>query len=451
MYNISYFIAYPDFQCFNQEQQAWVQCSREQACNMSKQQWKAILKNGIYNWIEELDLYCSPKFQISLLGSLFFAGLIISMAFLVPFADVYGRKPFIIFDAIGSTLVQLGFLIFQDLTIYYILMFVLGALAAINIGICFAYNIEIVEKKHEVLVISLNSLGMGLAGLFVPLYFIFIGKTWQPIIYAATLASMISTLMVFNIKESPRFLSAKLKNFEAMQAITEIARFNNKDLKESQILQEISDYLTPKLQEKLPLKEKIHYPNYIRNIIIMAFIWTVSSFNFCLMNFYMSNMQGDINMNNLQQSIGLLISYVVSAPIINKLGIKASASLFFFLCCLAAVLYSCVEEKSKMFISAIVFIGRFGICPTYTLAYMCSNALFPPEIQSTSIAICNIVARSINLTAPFVAVLSDPLPFHAFGILSVFCWIAIMALDLESKNEKENLTTVPQKDTEIQT
>ena len=59
--------------------------------------------NSFHNWVEELDLYCTPKSQIGLLGTLLFAGILFGMVFVIPFSDTFGRKPLLIVNAVLGT------------------------------------------------------------------------------------------------------------------------------------------------------------------------------------------------------------------------------------------------------------------------------------------------------------------------------------------------------------
>jgi MFS family permease len=62
-------------------------------------------KNSFHNWIEHLDLYCSPETHIGLLGSCLFAGLLFSLVFIIPFSDKVGRKPLLVLNAALGTVV----------------------------------------------------------------------------------------------------------------------------------------------------------------------------------------------------------------------------------------------------------------------------------------------------------------------------------------------------------
>ena len=72
-----------------------VSCKPENFCHNPKLvsyeiDWSA--KESLHNWIEKLDITCASEWQISLIGSSYFIGWIVTL-FVVPrFADIYGRK-----------------------------------------------------------------------------------------------------------------------------------------------------------------------------------------------------------------------------------------------------------------------------------------------------------------------------------------------------------------------
>lgn len=96
---------------------------------------------------------------------------------------------------------------------------------------------------------------------------------------------------------------------------------------------------------------------------------------------------------------------------------------------LSAALYVCIPNKSQLFIAVLVFGGRLGICPCYSLTFISSNELFPAKIKSSLFAFCNIIARGLCMFAPLVAEMEDPKPFVIFGVMSLICCFATQFLD----------------------
>ena len=171
--------------------------------------------------------------------------------------------------------------------------------------------------------------------------------------------------------------------------------------------------------------------------MIMIILWITVSFNFYLLNFYLSNMEGSINLNSLYSGIAMIIAFAISGPIIHELGYKISFICFFTLTLLASILYVSLENKSDQMIAILVFAARFGICPCYSLTFLCSNNLFPDAVKSSLFGFCNIIARSLCIFAPLVAEIKDPIPFTFVLGLSALCGFCTFFLDYKVKERIE--------------
>ena len=107
--------------------------------------------------------------------------------------------------------------------------------------------------------------------------------------------------------------------------------------------------------------------------MVMVVLWITVSFNFYMMSFYISNMQGDVNLNSLFSGLAMILAFVIGGPIIDKLGYYKCFGIFFGMAIGASMLYVMVPGKSETFISVLVFVGRLGICPCYSLTFITSN------------------------------------------------------------------------------
>jgi MFS family permease len=54
--------------------------------------------------VEKFDILCEPKWKVGLLGSTYFAGIIVGMAFVPALSDAYGRKVIFIVTLIISVI-----------------------------------------------------------------------------------------------------------------------------------------------------------------------------------------------------------------------------------------------------------------------------------------------------------------------------------------------------------
>merc|ERR1719263_2013236 len=88
-----------------------------------------------------------------------------------------------------------------------------------------------------------------------------------------------------------------------------------------------------------------------------------------------------------------------------------------------------LEEINRMFYSRMpwaIFIAKFGTASGFLISYLASfsdNRIFPIEKRATAIGLCNLIARSITITAPIINELEEPEPMFFFiGMISL-AWL----------------------------
>jgi len=57
-------------------------------------------EGSIHNLVTRLNLVCESKLNLGLIGSNFFMGIFLSIAFFAPLGDALGRRPLIIASAV---------------------------------------------------------------------------------------------------------------------------------------------------------------------------------------------------------------------------------------------------------------------------------------------------------------------------------------------------------------
>ena len=77
---------------------------------------------------------------------------------------------------------------------------------------------------------------------------------------------------------------------------------------------------------------------------------------------------------------------------------------------------------------------NLGTVATFGNLYIGHMDLFPIVFSTTSMGICNIIARVITVTAPLVAEIDEPIPEIIFFILSVIA--VIISLFIRKKTNK---------------
>ena len=65
----------------------------------------------IENWVQKLDLLCESKDRLGLLGSAFFAGILISLVIIPQLSDKFGRKYIFVTTLTLSLVAQVGLIL----------------------------------------------------------------------------------------------------------------------------------------------------------------------------------------------------------------------------------------------------------------------------------------------------------------------------------------------------
>ncbi len=131
---------------------------------------------SIHNWVEDLDLTCTSRFKIGLIGSALFAGWAISAAFLPRLADVYGRKPVYGWSMIVHCLVYAAIVLSRSLTLTTSLMFFLGVATAVRASVGFLYMTELAPKAQQTAVGTILLVIVSVQGVLVTVYFYFVNQ-----------------------------------------------------------------------------------------------------------------------------------------------------------------------------------------------------------------------------------------------------------------------------------
>ena len=121
----------PRFECLNDENGEWRECSKEEICGghipRDHYRYDEDQEEYIDNWVEQYSLLCEPKWRIGLIGSLYFAG-VVSTILLIPWlTDKFGRRWIVIISYTLLIALTIGLMFGSDIITLYILLFLIGA------------------------------------------------------------------------------------------------------------------------------------------------------------------------------------------------------------------------------------------------------------------------------------------------------------------------------------
>lgn len=159
---------------------------------------------SLHNWVEPLDLVCTPSFKLGLLGSMYFAGWA-STILIIPFlSDKHGRRWYFTGSMFLTTGAMLGLYLSKSLALSTAMFFLAGMANSGRIMVGFIYANEFLVPKWQIIFGTAFHCIDNSTSVIGSLYFDFIDKHYMYISlvgFAATIFCVI--MMLVWMPESP--------------------------------------------------------------------------------------------------------------------------------------------------------------------------------------------------------------------------------------------------------
>ena len=180
------------------------------------------------------------------------------------------------------------------------------------------------------------------------------------------------------------------------------------------------------------------------NTLVLCVVWTVASFSFYFIEFYM-NLVPTNNLYLLSGIIGAadMIGGCLFLFLVQYFSFKRVLLRVFALMTVASfTLYGAVfnldpdaELSSFLNISLalLVFLIRLSATISFAMAYYGTAAITPPKVVSTVFSITNVTCRAFTMFAPFIAnTSSDPIIFVT--VLAILAFISSFFITTDTRN-----------------
>lgn len=101
------------------------------------------------NWMTSLNLVCSERYEIGMMGVLLFIGQAIGAIALTHLADIFGRRSTMLFFGTAYALLLILCTFAQSIMQVYVYIFFIGLLFVPRSACIFTYIFEITPDKYH--------------------------------------------------------------------------------------------------------------------------------------------------------------------------------------------------------------------------------------------------------------------------------------------------------------
>lgn len=161
------------------------------------------------------------------MGTMFFAGNLISSIVMLPLSDRLGRKTVMMTAFYMHLVFLLGSVFLEGLTGYWIfvgLNLFTGLAAAGYFIVPFYMNLESIQKDKVVAISTLFRFVSSLSPLMTAFYFYFVSRDWRYFfLFLFVVMTAVTLFAQFYLVESPRFLFSMGRTRKGLESINSIA------------------------------------------------------------------------------------------------------------------------------------------------------------------------------------------------------------------------------------
>jgi len=154
------------------------------------------------------------------------------------------------------------------------------------------------------------------------------------------------------------------------------------------------------------------------NLALYCVLWSIGSFNYYLITFYMKYIPGSIYVNTTASALSENTSYLVSGLLLNKIGIKMCFIVSLSIAIIGGFLLAAFQ-MGGFAEASFVLIAKFGISWAYNNCYLSTPLLFPAHLRVRIFGICHLMASFVTVLAPLIAEVNPPTPMIIFTIACI--------------------------------
>uniref|UniRef100_A0A8B9GP32 Synaptic vesicle 2-related protein n=1 Tax=Astyanax mexicanus TaxID=7994 RepID=A0A8B9GP32_ASTMX len=417
-------------------------------------QWKLSILTGL-SWMADAmemmilsilapQLHCEwrlPSWEVALLTSVVFIGMMISSSLWGNISDKYGRKT----GLKMSVLWTLFYGILSSFAPIYGWILFLRALVGFGIGGApqsVTLYAEFLPMRSRATCILLIEVFWALGTVFEVLLAILVMPTlgWRWLLALSTIPLFIFAILCFWLPESARYDVLSGNQEKALNTLKRIAT-------ENKVPMPLGKLIVARQEERGKIKD-LFLPHFRWTTVLLWFIWFSNAFSYYGLVLLTTELfqEGILSLSNkhkaeprcnleckylnsddykdlLWTTLSEFPGLLVTLWAIDRLGRRKTMALCFLVFSLCIVpLYACVGRTS---LTVLIFIARAFIAGGFQAAYVYTPEVYPTATRALGLGTSSGMARVGALITPFVAQVM--LESSVYLTLSVYCCCCLLA------------------------
>ena len=185
-------------------------------------------------------------------------------------------------------------------------------------------------------------------------------------------------------------------------------------------------------------------PGVRANLICMTWLWTATTIDYFIINFYLKYIPGSEFLNFSIAGLSEIFAHVAVGALYEKVGPRFGFLIGYSIALCGSIplffqnkLDSIDGAGGVAAIATFVLLAKFGCSACYCICYISTPTLFPTRLAATAFGVCNLVGRTLGALSPVIAEMKVPYPMAIFSVMAIISIFFALPLKPYETNEEE--------------
>lgn len=390
-------------------------------------QWKFDKSFYQRTFTEEYSLVCTRTFLVSVANSLQHVGDAVGSLFLGHLADLFGRRPIILFAAFCGIVASLLSQFAPTFAFILIGKVLYGASSMGMISAGYVLLMEITEVQKR------GAVGVGIQIGWVSFYIALPGISWllrnsNYLQWVLTMSNCFLPVLIFTVPESPRWLLLKGKQKQAAKVIESALKRNGKTIKElEKIVNELSSKMkkTEEQKNSNSILDLFRTPSLRRRTFILYFYWFVNGFVYYGISQNAGIFGSTYYLNFFLFGVVEIPAFIVLYFVLQRWKRKWPLGLLMASAGVFCMLVGIVPNNMHWVMVTLIVLGKFCIACSFVMSYTYTTEAFPTAVRGIGLGSCSMFSRIAAVLAPFATEIDHVIGLQ--GVMAIFGCLGLIA------------------------
>jgi len=422
LYNLGFLIKPQRYEC--EVGPDFEECTKRKICNNDIVYRVDRSPNDyLYNWYAEMNLVCTPVWEISILGAAYYMSYAVGCS-LLNAPETQGRRKSLFFTNVFFMVGYAIALFSEQLGVKIVGLMLMGVMH-MKSSIAMALLFELLpQAKKSAGITFLGCYDSSTMFISCLVYYFLSNNYFHLQVYAFILACIVTTLATLTIPESPVYLINKGKYKDSCKIFNYIAAFNGS---KNRISPNALIYIQQQPQQVEPSVVDIEYTmikkearhngfvatltsrtGLIRQILFLFAIRIGIVLIYFLILFYFVKLPGNSFINGMIMGFSLIASCLTAGALLSKFPNLSVFRAYLFLAMIGVAGLSIVTDQQAVLL--LILVAVLGIGGANNTFFLVIEQRTPSEIQVGTMEISGSLSQLFVTLAPNIAMMRAPMP-----------------------------------------